>query len=728
MNLSMRIALRPLDSSDSGKDLAARYRRLRERTEALVAPLEVEDLAVQSMPDASPAKWHLAHTSWFFETMLLKPMLPGYRAFDVSYGFLFYSYYETLGQRQPRPQRGLLSRPVLADIMAFRLYVDDHMFRLLSGHLDAAAQDLIELGMSHEEQHQELILMDVLHLFSQSPLLPVYDRHWPAPVCGRRGHWRRVDGGLVTIGADDGVFAFDNERPRHAVWLAAYDISDRLVTNGEWLEFMADGGYRRPELWLADGWALAQQQQWGAPEYWQEEEDGWYQMSLAGLRRVVADAPVLHVSYYEAAAYAQWAGARLPLEAEWETAARDGLLQQADTTAWQWTASAYAAYPGFSAAMGPVGEYNGKFMIGQQVLKGGAGITTPGHSRPSYRNFYRPEQRWMASGLRLARDARAGNGGGERQRFAADVLTGLSLKQKALSPKYLYDQRGSELFEEICLAPEYYPTRVETALLGHIADDIAELVLPGSVLIEFGSGASDKTAIVLDATPRITAYVPIEISREALEKAMQRLERRYPLLRLAPVLGDFTGKLTLPESVHEMPAVGFFPGSTIGNFDPLEMELFLASARAMLGSQSVLLVGADMLKDVPTLQAAYDDAGGVTARFNKNLLVRINRELGGNFDLDAFAHAARWNAELLRMEMHLVSLRDQQVNVAGASFTFREGETLHTENSHKFSSASFAALAERSGWQIAHQWISAAPQFGVFALKPLPQDLIFTST
>lgn len=699
------------------KNLADRYRRLRNRSEALVASLEAEDLNLQSMPDASPVKWHLAHTSWFFETMLLKPTLPGYRVFDVSYGALFNSYYEALGPRVPRHQRGLLSRPLLIDIMAYRQHVDQHMQQLLMTTSAPTTLSLIELGIAHEEQHQELMLMDLLHLFSQSPLLPVYERDWPAPVRGRHGRWQRVDGGLVNIGMAREGFAFDNERPQHAVWLAPYDISDRLVTNGEWMEFMAHQGYQRPELWLADGWAVARQEQWEAPQYWQLEHDGWYQMGLAGLHRVVADAPVLHISYYEAAAYALWADARLPLEAEWEHAAKSGLLQQADTVAWQWSSSAYSAYPGFRAEAGAVGEYNGKFMVGQQVLRGGAGITAPGHTRPSYRNFYRPEQRWMASGVRLARDAAADEPAGSLQ-FLEDVVAGLSLPQKSLSPKYLYDAHGSALFEEICRTPEYYPTRTETALLREIAADLSALIPQGAALIEFGSGASDKTAIVLDAAPQISTYVPIEISHDALDQAVARLAQRYPSLDFAPIAGDFTGELRLPESVRNMPAVGFFPGSTIGNLDPAEMEQFLLSTRVLLGEDSVLLIGADMLKDLPTLLAAYDDAAGVTAAFNKNLLVRINRELDADFDLQAFRHEARWNAGSQRMEMHLVSLRDQYVTLADMRFSFSQGDSLHTENSHKFSTASFEALAARSGWQIVQQWISPAPQFAMFALVP----------
>jgi dimethylhistidine N-methyltransferase len=709
-------------------ELLERYRQLRSRSEALVAPLTDEDMVVQSMPDASPAKWHLAHTTWFFETFLLSENLPGYQQFDPAYGYLFNSYYETLGPRQPRPQRGLLTRPSVKEVIAYRHYVDEHMRALLESSASTALKDLILLGFAHEEQHQELLLMDILHLFGKSPLKPAYNAVWPADASGPAGKFKRVEGGLVEIGDADSEFFFDNERPRHTTWIQSFDISDRLITNGEWLSFMADGGYRRADLWLSDGWTLIRSEGWEAPLYWESAGDtddgtGWNQMTLRGLEPVRADAPVTHISYYEAAAFAQWADARLPTEAEWETAALAGALEQIDDVAWQWTQSAYYGYPGFRPVASAVGEYNGKFMIGQMVLRGGASVTPSDHSRLTYRNFYRPEQRWMFSGLRLARDVRELNPGNSydvadkaKADFARDVIAGLSQKEKRLSPKYFYDAAGSDLFEEICLLEEYYPTRTETALLRNIAAGIAADIPDGAALVEFGSGASDKTRLILDAAPQVAAYVPIDISEDALEKAAARLKQYYPALQIAPLADDFTSAMQLPAEVQEHAKVGFFPGSTIGNFTPVQAVQFLRSVRRLLGTNAGLIIGADLVKDPATLVAAYDDAQGVTARFNKNLLVRINRELGGDFDLDAFDHLAVWNAELQRMEMHLVSCADQIVNAAGETFAFKEGERLHTENSHKFTPASFAALAARAGWSVKHQWISAAPQFAVFSL------------
>jgi dimethylhistidine N-methyltransferase len=464
---------------------------------------------------------------------------------------------------------------------------------------------------------------------------------------------------------------------------------------------------------------MAQSGGWEAPLYWVRDDDRWHEMTLGGMRSIAADAPVTHISYYEAAAYAGWAGARLPSEAEWELAVRENLLEQVDGVAWQWTRSAYSAYPGYRPAGGALGEYNGKFMVGQMVLRGGASVTPAGHSRPSYRNFYKPEQRWMFSGLRLTRDAGPINTrAGARDSFAADVISGLSAPHKQLPPKYFYDTRGSRLFEEICSTDEYYVTRSETALLRNIAAELAAGIPEGAVLVEFGSGESAKTRLLLDAAPQLSAYVPIDISADALDEASARLAREYPQLSIAPVVADFTEHFHLPPAADGRPRVGFFPGSTIGNFDRDGVVRFLRSARQVLGGQAALLVGVDLVKDAPTLTAAYDDSRGVTARFNKNLLLRINRELGGDFDPEAFDHLALWNAAHSCMEMHLVSRKDQIVNAAGHAFAFRSGERLHTENSHKFTVDVFARLAAEAGWSVSDTWISDAPQVALFRLEP----------
>ena len=412
--------------------LGQRYAELRQRTEALAAPLSAEDQTVQSMPDVSPTKWHRAHTSWFFETFLLGPRLPGYRVFDPAYVYLFNSYYESVGERHPRPQRGLISRPGAADIARYRAHVDAAMGELMAT-LDSDAWDeaarLIELGIHHEEQHQELILMDIKHVLSLNPLQPAYRASaWGGPAAAAPLGWVEFAGGLRQIGHAGTGFAFDNEGPRHKVWLEPFRLASRLVTCGEYRAFIEGGGYRRPELWLSDGWAAVQQEGWTAPLYWRRDQEGWTIFTLAGRRAVDPAEPVCHVSFYEADAFARWSGKRLPSEAEWEIAAPEARvplmgnlmdrgvfhpqpaapgdgLQQMIGDAWEWTASPYVAYPGFRPLAGAVGEYNGKFMSGQMVLRGGAAVTPAGHVRTTYRNFFPPAARWAFAGLRLAEDA-----------------------------------------------------------------------------------------------------------------------------------------------------------------------------------------------------------------------------------------------------------------------------------------------------------------------------------
>lgn len=723
-------------------DALRRYRSVRRATEGLTRSLTPEDMGAQSMPDASPTKWHLAHTTWFFETFMLTPHLAGYRVFDPKFGYLFNSYYEAVGPRQPRPARGLITRPSAADVLAYRAHVDAGMERLLAEGAGNLA-DLLDLGLAHEEQHQELVLMDILHLFAQSPLAPAFapPRTTPSTTPAAPLAYVGFAGGLVDIGhggpkAGHGGFAFDNEGPRHRVWLEPFRLADRLVTNGEWLAFMADGGYARPEFWLSEGWALVREEDWRAPVYWRETPEGWRLMGLDGLRPLDPAQPASHISYFEADAYAAWAGARLPTEAEWEHAAAtqpvtgnfansgrlvaepasgDPGLRQMFGDLWEWTRSAYLPYPGFKPAAGAVGEYNGKFMSGQFVLRGGACVTPSGHVRASYRNFFYPHQRWMFSGLRLALDG-AGEGV-EVSDLEADVIAGFSKPHKSVPPKHFYDAAGSELFEAITELEEYYPTRTEVALLKGAAPEIARHIPDGAALVEFGSGASTKTRIVLDAAPQIAVYAPIDISASALDGAAQAIRADYPDLAVAPLRDDFTNALRLPPETEGRPVVGFFPGSTIGNFTPEEARAFLTGARRLLGHGAAFLVGMDLVKDPAVLVAAYDDAKGVTAAFNKNLLVRINRELGGDFDLAAFEHRAVWNPAESRIEMHLASLRDQTVHVAGQAFRFAEGETIHTENSYKFTIERISALAAQAGWTLEQRWVSQDPAFGMVLLR-----------
>jgi ergothioneine biosynthesis protein EgtB len=419
------------DTNTRPHDLVERYRQVRQLSETLCATLEPEDCCIQSMPDASPTRWHLAHTTWFFETFVLS-LDAAYRPREGSYRYLFNSYYDAVGQQFPRAQRGLLSRPTVGEVFGYRREIDQLVVSACERQVGESAElwRNLELGLHHEQQHQELILTDIKHAFSCNPLFPVYRTGtFRAARSDTAPAWTSFPGGLHSIGHDGDAFAFDNERPRHRVFLEDFELADRLVTCGEFLEFIEDGGYRRPELWLSEGWQHANEQEWRAPLYWMEHDGQWQEFTLGGVTPIDPRRPVAHVSYFEADAYARWAGARLATEVEWELAAgtiplegcfADSLLgadaaihpapaggterpAQMFGSLWQWTSSAYAAYPGFAAARGALGEYNGKFMCNQYVLRGGSCATPSGHIRATYRNFFPAAARWQFSGIRLAR-------------------------------------------------------------------------------------------------------------------------------------------------------------------------------------------------------------------------------------------------------------------------------------------------------------------------------------
>ncbi|WP_346840170.1 ergothioneine biosynthesis protein EgtB [Microbulbifer sp. SAOS-129_SWC] len=417
--------------TDSHAELLARYLRIRSQTERLVDPLSAEDMQLQSMADASPSKWHLAHTSWFFETFLLRPNVADYRPYDPDFHHLFNSYYNSLGTPFQRPQRGLLSRPDLESVFAYRDSIDRQMVELLeAGFLPASIGKLVALGLNHEQQHQELLLTDIKHAFSINPILPAYSDTRgdddPAETAAPLS-WLPIAGGIQRIGSEGEHFYFDNEGPAHEQLLQDFCIASRLATNGEYLEFIRDGGYREPRLWLSDGWAQLQREKRESPLYWQQREGQWYQFTLAGLEPLCHGEPACHLSFYEADAFATWAGKRLPTEFEWEVAACQlrrpdqlaganllekgnfrplaaGPQQQFLGDLWEWTSSAYLPYPGFRPSADAVGEYNGKFMCNQKVLRGGSCVTPADHVRISYRNFFYPHQNWQFTGIRLAGD------------------------------------------------------------------------------------------------------------------------------------------------------------------------------------------------------------------------------------------------------------------------------------------------------------------------------------
>ncbi len=759
-----------------------RLRATRRLTEELAASLAPEDQVVQSMPDVSPTKWHRAHTTWFFEAFVLGPYLPGYCPVHPAYDYLFNSYYEQVGERHPRHERGLISRPTCEEVGEYRAAVDRALDELLDGGDDdllAAVLPVIEVGINHEQQHQELLLMDILHVFSRNPLRPAY-RLGTAPVSGPASEpvrWVDVEAtGILRIGHDDNpampTFAFDSEGPRHDVLVRPFRLADRLATEGDWLAFIDDGGYRRPELWLSEGWSTVTAKGWSAPSYWQRDDDGeWTVFTLGGTRPLLDAVPVLHVSFYEADAFARWSGHRLPTEEEWEVAATTNAaddqpndlgtgslhprpavatpgpgVRQLFGDGWEWTATAYRPYPRFVAPPGAIGEYNGKFMCNQMVLRGGAAITPAGHTRPTYRNFFPPAARWAFSTVRLATDVDApaarrtatvllddhkvtpGLATGNDTRIdvhltptdleatlRADVIAGLSATPATLPPKWFYDDRGSELFDQITQLDEYYPTRREREILEREAGEIA--VSSGAdTLVELGSGTSDKTRTLLDAltdSGQLQRFVPFDVSEGILRWSASALADRYRGLEVHGVVGDFDRHLDrLPGGGRRLVA---FLGGTVGNYRPEARARLLADLAAGLTPGDSLLLGTDLVKDVGRLVRAYDDASGVTAEFDRNVLRVLAHRLGAEVDPDGWAHEAVWNPEQEWIEMWLRARGTQRITIPmlGIDRTFADGEGIHTEISAKFRRAKVEQELAAAGFDLSHWWTDAAGDFGV---------------
>jgi dimethylhistidine N-methyltransferase len=721
--------------------LVERFLDVRGASLAIAEPLTAEDCQAQSMPDASPVKWHLAHSTWFFETFLLcpGPLCPGGRAqFDPAFRDLFNSYYNGVGEPFSRGRRGLLTRPTLARVLAWRRHVDVEMAELLAGKLDAASGALVELGIAHEEQHQELMLTDLKHLLHQNPLRPAYAGRWPLTTV-RPGPpaWLPFAGGLHAIGHDGGDdgggFAFDNEGPRHRVQLAPFELQSRPVSNGEWAEFIADGGYRRPELWLSAGWAQARAENWVAPLYWRDTDAGWSCFTLHGEAPIDRHAPVAHVSFYEAEAYARWAGARLPTEAEWEVAAAglpvvgnllDGRtfhplaaagpaagLQQMFGDVWEWTRSDYQPYPGYRPAEGAVGEYNGKFMVGQQVLRGGSCVTPPGHVRATYRNFFPPDARWQFSGVRLARDAvaepaaRVTTVSVPVDDAAATFAAGLMAEPPRIASGHFYDRLGSQLFEAITALPEYGLTRAEAAIFeahaAGMADAVRARLGADYQLIDLGAGNCAKADALLPLF-RPGRYLAVDISADFLASAVERVAGRWP----GEVRGlgmDFARGFELPPAFADRPALFFYPGSSIGNFAPDEAARFLRGLKAAV-PRSALLLGADLVRDAAVLEAAYDDATGVTAAFNRNALNVVNRRFGADFQPARWRHVARYDAALARMEMWLEAEAGMDVRWPGGGRHFPAGARILTEISTKWTVERLTALLGEAGFGDVQSW------------------------
>jgi dimethylhistidine N-methyltransferase len=758
--------------------LADRYTRIRGTTVRLCEPLSAEDMVVQAVEETSPAKWHLAHTTWFFETFVLEVFEPDFRAFDPAFRVLFNSYYQQVGERHPRPRRGVLTRPGLGEVMAYRDTVDDRVRTLLrtgTGPDRARIAALIELGLQHEQQHQELLLMDVKRLLHMNPTRPAYAVGDEATVPAVPGDdaWISCDGGLTEIGHAGGGFAYDNEGPRHRRWVDPFEIAARPVTNGAFLAFIEDGGYRRPELWLDEGWSAVTAEGWEHPIYWSRNDGGCTEFTLAGTRPLDPDATACHLSFFEAEAFARWAGARLPTEAEWELAATpvwerdleegqfldrpgrggdasshgDGYAVGPRGTAggvWEWTRSAHEPYPGYRPPEGAIGEYNGKFMCGSFVLRGGSCVTPSDHVRLTYRNFFRPGARWAFAGVRLARDLprteRRGAGaeadaavagptanvlptirGRETpDDFARDAAAGLAGRNglRHLPPKYLYDARGSRLFEAICDTAEYYVPDAEREILRTHGPEMAAAIGRGAVLIEPGAGDGSKAQALLGSLEAPRMYVPVEISPDALRACAARVGLAFPGLTVQPVCAGFRQGM---DALRGVPCAGrtiYFAGSTIGNMERTERVELLGRFARVVGASGRLLVGFDLRKDPDVLRRAYDDARGVSARFALNLIRRLNRELDAGLEEDAFRYEAVWDASASRIEMALVCERDQTARIGERSIVIPAGEKIVTERSYKFTPETIRAESAEAGLVPSRAWTDEREWFSLVLLEP----------
>lgn len=731
-----------LNTQSFSNTLADQYQAVRKQTFDLCQDLETEDFAIQSMVDVSPPKWHLAHTTWFFENFLLSQFVKDYVFFHPQFNFLFNSYYESVGKFHIRQNRGILSRPTIEEIFSYRFEIDRRVLSLIE---DASLQKRITMdpilimGIQHEQQHQELLLTDVKYNFFCNPLKPAYqDTKLEDPGNNCSLDWQVVRGGIHSIGFEGEGFAYDNERPRHKTYLEDFAIASRLVTNREYLNFIQDCGYERPELWLSDGWKDLKNSSRKAPLYWEKGDEDWLQFTLVGLVPLCLDEPVCHINFYEATAYARWVGHRLPTEFEWEVASQTRALEnghfmesgrfhpqrasaendQLFGDVWEWTQSAYAPYPGYHAPFSAIGEYNGKFMSNQQVLRGGSCLTSKTHIRSSYRNFFYPSSCWQCTGIRLVKQnhqEQVTSLLSTKNIFLQDVLEGLQKIPKSLSPKYFYNKRGSELFDAICQQPEYYLTRIEENLFQQAVIDLKKILPDPSCIIEFGSGNCEKIGYLLNQLPQIQTIIPIDISKEFIQKTAQKLAENFPHLHIHPLAADFLKLKSLPQhkDLRGKYPIVFFPGSTIGNFETDVCSEILKNIATLVYPSGGLLIGIDLIKDKAVLEMAYNDKKGVTAAFNLNVIQRINEELKGNVSLAVFKHYAFFNHEKSRIEMHLVCLEDYVVSIGNTLIPFKKGETIHTENSYKFELEDFIEKASKIGFTLRRSWVDPKEYFGL---------------